>query len=176
VLFNFAFKYAIRRVKDKLEGLGLNGTHQLLTYVDDVNIVGENIENIKKNTEALLDASEEVGLEVNPEKTKYLLMSRSQKVGQKHSVKIANRSFEGVAKYKYLGTTLSRRRWEDGIKMDLTEIGWGGVEWIHLVQDRDRWRAVVNAVMNLRVLAPRSYLAQSVVLSMVEGSTNFYLT
>jgi hypothetical protein len=49
-----------------------------------------------------------------------------------------------------------RRRWEDGIKMDLREIGWGGVEWIHLAQGRDRWRAVVNAVMNLRVLAPRS--------------------
>jgi hypothetical protein len=49
-----------------------------------------------------------------------------------------------------------RRRWEDGIKMDLREIGWEGVEWIHLAQDRDRWRAVVNAVMNLRVLAPRS--------------------
>jgi hypothetical protein len=49
-----------------------------------------------------------------------------------------------------------RRRWEDGIKMDLEENGWGGVEWIHLAQDRDRWRALVNAVMNLRVLAPRS--------------------
>jgi hypothetical protein len=49
-----------------------------------------------------------------------------------------------------------RRRWEDRIKMDFIEIGCGGVEWIHLAQDRDRWRAVVNAVMNLRVLAPRS--------------------
>jgi hypothetical protein len=50
-----------------------------------------------------------------------------------------------------------RRRWEDGIKMDLREVGWvGGVEWIPPAQDRDRWRAVVNAVMNLRVLAPRS--------------------
>jgi hypothetical protein len=49
-----------------------------------------------------------------------------------------------------------RRRWEDGIKMDLEEIVWGGVEWIYLAQDRDRWRAVVNAVMNLRVLGPRS--------------------
>jgi hypothetical protein len=49
-----------------------------------------------------------------------------------------------------------RRRWEDGIKMDFRETGCGGVEWIHLAQDRDRWRAVVNAVMNLRVLAPRS--------------------
>jgi hypothetical protein len=49
-----------------------------------------------------------------------------------------------------------RRSWEDGIKTDLREIGWGGVEWIHLAQDRDRWLAVVNAVMNLRFLAPRS--------------------
>jgi hypothetical protein len=50
-----------------------------------------------------------------------------------------------------------RRRW-DGIRMDLREIGWGSVKWIQLAQDRDRWRAVVGTVMNLRVLAPRSYL------------------
>jgi hypothetical protein len=49
-----------------------------------------------------------------------------------------------------------RRRWEDGIKMDLREIGWGSVKWIQPAQDRDRWGAVVNAVMNLRVLAARS--------------------
>jgi hypothetical protein len=49
-----------------------------------------------------------------------------------------------------------RRRWEDGIRMDLGEIGLGGVDWIRLSQDRDRWRAVVSAVMNLRILAPRS--------------------
>jgi coproporphyrinogen III oxidase-like Fe-S oxidoreductase len=53
-----------------------------LAYTDYVNIVGENIDNIKKNIEALLDASKEVSLEVNPEKTKYMLMSRSQKIGQ----------------------------------------------------------------------------------------------
>jgi hypothetical protein len=50
-----------------------------------------------------------------------------------------------------------RRRWEDGIRTDLREIGLGGVDWIVLAQDRDRWRAVVSAVMNLRVLAPRSW-------------------
>jgi hypothetical protein len=53
-----------------------------------------------------------------------------------------------------LGRT--RRRWGDGIRMDVRESGWGGVDWIRLAQDRDRWRAVANAVMNLRVLAPRS--------------------
>jgi hypothetical protein len=44
-----------------------------------------------------------------------------------------------------------RRRWEDNIRMDLREVGWGGMDWINLAQDRDRWRAFVNAVMNLRV-------------------------
>jgi hypothetical protein len=45
-------------------------------------------------------------------------------------------------------------RWENGIRMDLREIGWGSVVWIQLAQDRDRWRALVNTVMNLQVLAP----------------------
>jgi hypothetical protein len=57
---------------------------------------------------ALLDASKEVGLEANPEKTKYyMLVSRCQKAGQRQSIKIGNRSFESVAKFKYLGTTLT---------------------------------------------------------------------
>jgi hypothetical protein len=43
-----------------------------------------------------------------------------------------------------------RRRWVDNIKMDLLEIGWGGVDWIGLAEDRDKWTALVNAVMNLR--------------------------
>jgi hypothetical protein len=89
-------EYAFRRVKEHQEGLKLNGTHQLLAYDDVVNIVRENVETVKK-IEALLDSSKEVGLEVNPENTKCMLMSHSQKIGEKHSIKVANRSFEDVA-------------------------------------------------------------------------------
>jgi hypothetical protein len=67
--------------------------------------LGENI-NIIKNAETLLDASKEIGLEVNFEKTKYMFMSRHQTAGQSNYVRVANKSFEKVAKFKYLGSTL----------------------------------------------------------------------
>jgi hypothetical protein len=54
-------------------GLKLNGTHQLLAYADDVNLLGDNVDTIKKNTETLIDTSKEVGLEIGVEKTKYVM-------------------------------------------------------------------------------------------------------
>jgi biotin operon repressor len=56
-------------------GLKLNGTHQLLVYADDVNLLGDKVDTTKKNTETLIDTNKEVGLEVNREKSKYMLLS-----------------------------------------------------------------------------------------------------
>jgi hypothetical protein len=93
-----------------------NDCVKLLAYADDVNILGENMDTYRKTQ----DASKEVGLEVNSEKTNYMLVSRCQKAGQKHSIKIGNRSFEGVAKFKYLGTTLTDQNClQEGIKSRL---------------------------------------------------------
>jgi hypothetical protein len=107
LLFNFALEYAIRRVQVKQDGWGLNGTHQLLAYADDVNIVGGSVHTVKENAKALVVAVKEIGLEVNADKTKYMVMSRDQNAGRTQSIKIDNSSFESVEEFKYLGTTLT---------------------------------------------------------------------
>jgi hypothetical protein len=72
-----------------------------------VNLLGDNIDTLKKNTETLTDASTEVGLDVNTEKTKYMLLSCHQNTGQSHDIKTPNRSFENEAQFTYLGTTVT---------------------------------------------------------------------
>ena len=69
LFFNFALEYAIKRVQVNQDGLKLNGTHQLLAYADDVNILGGSVHTVKENAEALLFATKETGLEVNADKT-----------------------------------------------------------------------------------------------------------
>jgi len=89
--------------------LKLNGTHQLLAYANDVNIVGGTVETVKKNAEDLVAATKEIGLEVNAQEPKYMTMSRDQNVGRIHSMKIDNSSIERVEEFKYLGTTITNQ-------------------------------------------------------------------
>jgi hypothetical protein len=89
--------------------LKLNSTQQLLVSADDVNVLGGSIHSIKKNAEDIVIASKEICLEVNAEKTKYMVMSRNQNAGHNHSVNVDNKSFERVEEFKYLGATLTNR-------------------------------------------------------------------
>jgi hypothetical protein len=91
------------------DGLKLNGTHQLLDYADDVNILGGSVHAVQKNTEALVAATKEIGLEVKADKTKYMAMSRDQNAGRNHNIRIDNSSFERVEVFRYLGTILTNQ-------------------------------------------------------------------
>jgi hypothetical protein len=84
----------------------MNGTHQLLDYADDVNLLRKNIDTINNNTEILIGASQEVGQVANVRKTKYMLVSRHQNAVQNLEIKIANRLFENGSQFKCLGTTV----------------------------------------------------------------------
>ena len=76
-------------------------------HADDVNILGRSVHTIKNNTEALVIASKEIGLEVNADKTKYVVMSRDQNARRSHDIKTDNSCFERVEQLRYLGTTLT---------------------------------------------------------------------
>jgi hypothetical protein len=81
LVFNFVLEYCIRTVQVNQNSLKFNGTHLLLAYANDVNIFGGSAHTIKKNKEVLLVASKKNGLEVNADKTKYMVMSRDQNPG-----------------------------------------------------------------------------------------------
>jgi hypothetical protein len=106
LLFELVLQYTIRKVQGNQIALELNGTHQLLAYADDVNLLGDNVYTVHKNTETLIDASKEVGLEINRENVVYVanLVTRMQ-------VKIADSSFENVSQFKYLEMTLTSQNW-----------------------------------------------------------------
>jgi len=123
--------------------------------------LGGSVHTVEENAEALVFATKEIGLEVNADKTKYMIMSRDQDAGRSHSMKWAGhvgRMGQGRGVYRVLvgkpegkrPLGRPRRRWEDNIKVDLKEVGGDCGDWMELAQDRDRWRALVSTVMNLR--------------------------
>ena len=90
LLFNFALEYTIRMVQVDQDDLKFNLTQQLLVYTDNVNILGRSVHAIRKNTEALIVASKETGLEVKTYKTKCIVLSQDQNAGQSHTIKFDN--------------------------------------------------------------------------------------
>jgi len=132
LLFNFALEYAIRRVQVNQDGLKLNGTHQLLVYADDVNILGGSVLTVKENTEALIVANKKIGLEVNADKTKFMVISGDQNAGQCQSMKIDNGSFERVEEFKYL-VTISKN--QNCIQEEIKSRLKSGNACYHLVQN-----------------------------------------
>ena len=84
-------------------------THHLLAYADDVNILGGSAHTVKENAEALVVDTKEIGLEVNADKTKYMIMSRDQNAGRSYSMKTDNSFIERVEEFKYLGTPLTNQ-------------------------------------------------------------------
>jgi len=109
LLTNWALEYTITSVQVNQVGLKLHGTHQLIVYADDVNILGGSVHTIKENAQDLVVANKEIGLEVNADRTKYMVMSRDQNAGRSHSMKIDNSYFERMEDFKYLETTLTNQ-------------------------------------------------------------------
>ena len=87
----------------------LNGTHQILLYTDDVNILGRSVHTRKEKAEALVVVSKQIGLEVSADKTKYMVMSRDRTAGRSHNIKTDNSSFQRMEELRYLGTTLTNK-------------------------------------------------------------------
>jgi hypothetical protein len=108
-LFSFALAYAIRGVQENQSDLKLNGTHLLLFYADDVNILGESVHTVEKKTEILVVVIKDIGLEVNTDETKCTIMYRDQNVRRGHNRNFDNSLFEIVEQFKYLGTTLRNK-------------------------------------------------------------------
>ncbi|PSN38267.1 hypothetical protein C0J52_16903 [Blattella germanica] len=121
LLFNLVLEHAIKSLEDK-EGVQLNGIHKLLVYADDIVLLGDSEGILKDKMHILRSNTRKLGLEVNVNKTKYM---------------VTRRNTSGI--------------WENNINHDLREVDYTGDDWKTLAQDKDVWRAYVRTAMNLRV-------------------------
>jgi hypothetical protein len=120
------------KVQVNQDGLKLNSKHQLLVNAGNVNMLGGSVHTVKENAETLIVASKEIGLEVNADKTKYVVMSREQNAGRICNMKIDNSFFERVGELKYLGTNLTN---QNSIQEEITSKLKSGNECCHSEQN-----------------------------------------
>jgi hypothetical protein len=114
LLLNFALEYPIRKAQENHVGLKLNGTHKLLPYVDDVNLLGNNTDTVKKNTETLTYSSKVSCLEINIETTMYMPLSHHQNACQNCGVKTGNSVFEKFATIQIFGNNTKKSKFDSG--------------------------------------------------------------
>ena len=112
LFYNFTLEHAIRRVQVNHNGLELNGTHQLLFYADDVNILSGSVFTIK-NKDSFILVSKKTGLEVSADKNKYSVMCQGKNAGRSLNIKNDSRSSERVEQFEYLGKTLRNSTQEE---------------------------------------------------------------
>ena len=90
------------------------GKHQLLVYVDDVNILEGSVRTVKENTEVFLVASKEIGLEINTDKIKYMVISRDRNTRRSHNMNIDNRSLERGRRVQIFGKNVNKSKFYSG--------------------------------------------------------------
>ena len=142
ILFNLVLEYVVRSVIENGEGLTFNGIVQLLAYADDIDLLGDSREIVKRNAERLMRAGEEVGMEFSEEKTKYMLVDRAGEVPDRGDLEVKDMTFERVRVFRYLG----------GLVEDTADMG-VGAEVRQRLHSGNACFFAVNKLLKSRILS-----------------------